>query len=90
MAAKGRSLQILQKIWDWAKEKLASEDIKNNLVLTTDHNRMNACHEVAQEDHLDLLHKLQECAKEKLTREELNIKLLLATHRRGKPHLLLQ
>jgi len=36
VAAACRKLEILQKIWEWAKEKLTTEEINNKLLLGTD------------------------------------------------------
>jgi hypothetical protein len=36
MAANQGGQGILEKVWEWANEKLTKEDINNNLLLATD------------------------------------------------------
>ena len=41
MAAEQGRLGILQKVWEWANEKLTTEEIKNELLLATDEGGRN-------------------------------------------------
>jgi hypothetical protein len=41
-------LNILQNIWDWAKDSLTTEKIKNNLLLATDSKENTAWHRQQQ------------------------------------------
>jgi ABC-type dipeptide/oligopeptide/nickel transport system permease subunit len=36
MAEKGGHLETLQKVWEWAKEHLTTQEMNNNLILGTD------------------------------------------------------
>ena len=36
-AAFGGELDLMLKIWEWAKERLTTEEIKNEILLRTDH-----------------------------------------------------
>jgi hypothetical protein len=36
VAANRGGLEILQKVWEWANEKLTTEEINNKLLLATD------------------------------------------------------
>ena len=40
MAAMGGNLQVLEKLWKYAKENLTREEIGNKLLLATDDKRM--------------------------------------------------
>jgi hypothetical protein len=55
-ACKG-NLDILLKVWEWAEEKLTTEDINNNFLLATDNEGMSAWHLAACEVNLDILQK---------------------------------
>ena len=83
MAAQRGNLQTLQKVWDWAEEKLTTEEINNKLLFGTDKSGMTAWHWAAYNGNLDVLMKVWEWAEEKLTKEEINNKLLLATDNEG-------
>jgi hypothetical protein len=78
LAAVCGNIQVLQKLWEWAKEKLTTEDLNNKLLLAKDKRGQTAWHVAAECDNLQLLQKLWEWAKEKLTTDDLSNKLLLA------------
>jgi ankyrin repeat protein len=77
------NLQVLQKLWECAKEKITTEDLHNKLLLAKDKRGITAWHLAAACGNLELLQKLWELAKEKLTPEDLKNKLLLAKDNRG-------
>ena len=79
-----RAIQrFLQKLWEWAKENLTPEEIKNILLLGTEKYRSTAWHIGAEEGNSEILQKLCEWAKENLTPEEINNELLLGTDKHG-------
>jgi endo-1,4-beta-D-glucanase Y len=84
VAAGMGKLDILQKIWEWAKEILTKEEINNKLLLATDNKGRTAWHVAASWGKLGVLLKIWEWAKENLTTEEINNKLLLATDSKGR------
>jgi len=65
----------ITNVWDWAKNKLTTEEIKNKLLLGTDNKGKTAWYWAAQKYNLEILHKILEWAKEKLTPEKINNKL---------------
>jgi hypothetical protein len=67
------NLDILQKLWEWAKEKLATDVINNKLLLCTDDWGRPALHLGAMGGRLERLQNLWEWANEKLKTEEINI-----------------
>jgi len=71
--------EIFEKVWNWAKEKLITEEINNKLLLATDCEGRSAWHMAEIWGKSEILEKVWELAKEKLTTEEINNKLLLAT-----------
>ena len=74
VAANRGKLDILEKVWNCAEEKLAAEEI-NKLLLTTDRFGRTGWHLAAQRGNLDTLQKVWEYAEEKLTRGEINNKI---------------
>jgi len=70
---------LLQKLLEWAKEKLTEGKINN--LLATNRDGKYCLHTVCF-GRLDILQKLMEWAKEKLTAEEINL-FLLATNSYG-------
>ena len=42
IAAYRGNVDVMQKIWEWAKERLTTEEIKNEMLLRTDREGMNA------------------------------------------------
>jgi endo-1,4-beta-D-glucanase Y len=76
MAAGNGHLDVLLKIWVWAKENLTREEINNKLLLATDYMGRTAWNVAASKGKVDVLHEIWQWAKENLTREEINNKLL--------------
>jgi len=60
------------KVWEWAEEKLATEDINSKLLLATDNEGMTGWHWATCEGNLDILHKLWNWGEEKITTEDDN------------------
>jgi chromatin remodeling complex protein RSC6 len=86
MAARRGYTEALQKLWEYAKENLTTEEINNKLLLDTDNAGWNAWHMTARWVYTETLQKLWEYAKENLTTDEVNNKLLLPkTMREGPP-----
>ena len=79
MAAERGISEILQKVWEWAKENLTKEEINDKLLLGTDKYGRTAWHYAAMRGDSEILKKRWEWAKENLTKEEINNKLLLGT-----------
>jgi uncharacterized protein YeeX (DUF496 family) len=79
MTTKEGRLKILQELWDWANEKLTTEEINNKILLATDDQGRTVFHAAAECGRLEVLRKLWEWAKKKLTAEMINNILLLAT-----------
>jgi hypothetical protein len=65
------------------KEKITTEEINNNLLLSTDEKGRNVWHMVLEDGFLEALEKVWVWAKKQLTLEEIN-KLLLATDHKGR------
>ena len=55
MAAQYSILEILQKVWEWANEKLTSEKINNNLLLATYNEGRAVLHMAVKGGRLELL-----------------------------------
>jgi hypothetical protein len=68
MAVKWGGLELLQKVWEWANEKLTSEEINNILLLATDEGR-TVFHMAAKCDRIEVLQKVCEWANDKVTTE---------------------
>ena len=84
VAAVQCNVEVLQKVWEWAKEKLTTEEINNKLLLGTEKDGKTAWQRVAKWRNSDILQKVWEWAKENLTKEEINEKLILGTDKAGK------
>ena len=62
-AAKRGNSEILQKIWDWAKENLTKEEINNKLLLVTDEEGRTAWHIAPERGNSEILQKIWDWAK---------------------------
>ena len=74
----------MQKIWEWAKERLTTEEIKSEMLLRTDSEGRNAWLIAAHRGKLDVMQYIWELAKESLTTEEIKNEMLLRTDHLGK------
>jgi len=81
------NLKVIEKLWEWAEEKLTTEEIKNKLLLGTDKEGRTGLHIAAQESKFEILQKVWEWAEEKLTTEEIKNKFLLGTDDEGRTAL---
>jgi len=70
--------ESLQKIWEWAKAELSTEELSNKFLLTKDDRKMTAWHVAADCANMECLQTVWEWAKQELTAEELKNRLLLA------------
>jgi len=67
MAAERGISEILQKVWEWAKENL-TEEINNKFLLGTDKDGRTAWHIAAERGNSEILQNVWEWAKENLTK----------------------
>jgi hypothetical protein len=79
MATESGNLQVLEKLWEYAKEKLTTEDINNKILLARYNEGMTVLHKAACGGKLDVLLKIWDWAEEKLNTQEISKKLILAT-----------
>jgi len=68
-AANWSNSEILEKLWEWAKQKLTTEEIKNKLLLGTDQDGKTAWHYADELGNTKILQNIWEWAKENLTTE---------------------
>jgi len=87
VAAECGNLELLQVLWELAKEKLTREDLSNKLLLAKDVRGRTAWHVAAEWSNLEVLQKLWDCAKEVLTAEVISDELLLAIDDNGQTFL---
>jgi len=83
LAAEGSNKGLLQKIWDFVKDNLTTEEIKNIVLLATDRDGDTAWHLVAEGSNKDLLQKIWDFAQDILTAEEIKYMFFLATDSNG-------
>jgi ankyrin repeat protein len=74
-AACNGKLDVLLKVWNWAEEKLTTEELNNKLLLATDKEGWTAWHYAAHECYLYILLRVWEWAEGKLTTEDINSKI---------------
>jgi hypothetical protein len=58
-------------LWELAKERLTTEEIKNEMLLRTDGEGWTAWHIAAFRGKLDVMHKIWELVKKRPTTEEI-------------------
>jgi len=64
VAAEGGQIELLEKMWDWAKElQLKPEELRNQLWLTKHNSGKTAWHNAASAGHVELLETLWNWAK---------------------------
>jgi endo-1,4-beta-D-glucanase Y len=71
LAALGDKADAWEKLWDFVKEELTTEEIDNELLLAKNRKQQTALHLVAEDGNTDALGKLWEWAKDNLTQEDL-------------------
>ena len=76
-AAERGHIELLEKLWDWAKElQLNPEELRNELLLLKDKVNKTAWHKAAKRGHVEVLKKMLDWAKElQLNPEELRNEL---------------
>jgi hypothetical protein len=79
VATERGNIEVIKKIWEWAQEKLTTEEIKNEILLRKDDDGETAWKIAALWGRLDVMQKIWEWAKEKLTTEEIKHEILLRT-----------
>jgi ankyrin repeat protein len=78
LAAMGAKIEVLEKLWEWAKEKLTTGELCNKFLLAKAKKEASAWLYASLWGNLVALQRLWEWGKERLNPEELNNKLLLA------------
>jgi len=63
IAAERGNSEVIQKLWEWAKENLTTEEINNKLLLMTDEEGKTAWHIAAKRGNSEILQKEWEWAK---------------------------
>jgi len=76
-ASHSGNLQMLERIWNLAKEQLTPEDL-NKLLLAQDYQRRTAWHVASKRCDVEILVKFRKWAEKVLNTDELNNNLLLA------------
>jgi hypothetical protein len=71
----------MKEIWDLAKERLTTEEIKNEMLLRTDSEGRNVWHMAAYRGKLEVLKEIWVLANERLITEEIRNEMLLRTDR---------
>ena len=66
MVKKSGKLEILQRVWEWANEKLTTEEKNNKLLLGTDNEGRTVWYVAEKWGNLEILQKVWEWANEKL------------------------
>ena len=67
-----------------AKERLTTEEIKNEILLRTDHEGSNLWHIASFSGDVDVMQRLWGFAKERLTTEEIKTIMFLRTENEGR------
>ena len=73
--------EIFQEIWELNKEKVGTEEMYNELLLTTDEKRRTVLHVAAAYHERNILQEILDCAKEKISTEEIKKGIISQTHR---------
>ena len=67
MAAIGGNAEIIEKLWEWAKEIQNRDEINKNLFLFRDKKERTAIHMATHWKRMEVLEKLREFANEETT-----------------------
>lgn len=76
MATQREQVEVLGKLWEWAKKFLTPQDISNNLFLENDDSERTARHVAVNNTNTELWQKVQEWVTKNLATEGLNAELL--------------
>ena len=74
IAAFRGNVEAMREIWELAKERLTTEEIKNEIILRTECEGRNAWHIAAYWGNVDAIREIWELAEERLTTEDKKIK----------------
>ena len=80
VAADCGNITLLQTIWEWAKQELTAEELKNSFLLAKDDREQTAFELTAEKGNTEVLETLHKWDVEELTPEELNNISGLSTH----------
>ena len=78
MVAYRVKIDVLDILWEWAKEVLTPEDISKKFLLARDDSERTAWHVIEKMRNTELLQQLQELATKNLATEELNVELFIS------------
>ena len=79
VAAQWGKMKSLEKIWEWAKAELSTEDLNNKLSLAKDDIKQTVRHYASVWDKLQLLGRIWKWAQEQLTSQELTFRPLMSS-----------
>jgi len=74
----------MQRLWELAKKRLTTEEIKNEMLLRTDGEGRSAWHIAAFRGEVDVMQEIWKLAKRRLTTEEIENEILLRTDGEGR------
>jgi ankyrin repeat protein len=83
LAVRKSNAELLEKLWEMAKENLTAEELSNKLLITKDPRERTACQESSDQGKREILQKLWERTEENLRAELFNSKFLLAEDNLG-------
>jgi endo-1,4-beta-D-glucanase Y len=75
------NIESLQKIWEWSKAELSTEELNNKFFLAKDDRKMTAWHVAADFGNKESLQKIWEWVKQELTTEELKKQIVVSQRR---------
>jgi endo-1,4-beta-D-glucanase Y len=78
VAAEAGNAEVLEKVWEWVKEKLTTDELNTEFLLAKDDTEHTALHVAAIILNIESLEKIWKWAKSNLTTEKLITELLLA------------
>jgi len=71
-------------LWELAKERLTTEEIKNEMILRTDGERRNVSHIAVLRGKVEAMRKICDLSKKRLTKQEIRNEMLLHTDCEGR------
>ena len=71
IAACAGKLDVMNKLWEFAKERLTAEEIKSEMLLRTDGEGRNACQIAVCGGKLNVMNTMYNLANGRLTAEEI-------------------
>jgi len=82
VAVKWVIVEILDNLWDWAKQVLNTDELNNNLLLDKDKVERTVLPHASYNGNLQILERTWNLAKEQLTKNELKNFLLAQDNKR--------